>query len=297
MAGLVAGNKNEITKDELAAIRRFVLGGGVFISPYDKNNFGLEFSDYKVKVDSGFICVDGYCAYSKGEKTFDFVRAATEQYWFIYAELNMSVSPNELQIKRVNNGRSTERTFRKDYLPSEISGVYQYPLWRVRVTQNGVVSATDLRNIDAYVLIRNDKFSFVLLGLPDYVYTKYSFDCYTGDIILDDADKIEFGSSMQPNVIYCYKRGSNFYEIYRRSFTLISTYYNRRVDKIKSANPVASVHPKNVSYCDTAKRLTGLDPVVQSNVTGVTQSNSTSNTKLATTAFVHNVVTEELNNI
>lgn len=291
MNGIIAGNKNIITKDNLAKLRRFILGSGVFMSPEDGNNFGITiyYAKNKITVGKGALCVDGYGAYSK-ETSFDFVDAATEQNWIIYAELNMSENPNELILKKINIGRATDRKFRQDNLAVERSGVFQLPLWRVNITNQGVQGATDLRNLDAYVVSKGNFSLIILPGLvvPDYVYTKYEFDWKTGSFTLNETDKIA-DSSMSQNVEYFYKSSGVLYGVYKTT-RILTLWYNRRYDPVKSSTPTAFVKIKNVKNCVDAVSLDGLNPVIDSAVTAVTQSTNVSDTSVATTAYVHNKI-------
>lgn len=290
--GIIAGNLNEIKKDDLATLRRFILGSGAFLSPQDGNNFSITVSGNKVTIGRGILCVDGYCGYSKGGETFNFINAATEQYWFIYGELDMSLYPNGFTIKRVNNGRSTERSFRQDVLASERSGVYQLPLWMVKVTNAGIVDRTDLRKMDAYYVDWRGSW-WIITSLSDYseVYTKYSFDPRTGVFSFSNADKIQKSAMVRDQIYYLPYNNDNTkaYEVKKVSGLLLN-YRRRTIYREKETDFTNATKLKNVYNCIEAESLDGLNPVVDSNVVAVTQSNGTSNTTVATTAFVHNVL-------
>lgn len=88
----------------------------------------------------------GYCA----AMDIDILPPAVEQYHIIYLELNKSVIPNTCEVK-VRNNQSSPRilnnAFRQDQLSTIKTGVFQMPLWIIKITNKGIVYAKDLRNI------------------------------------------------------------------------------------------------------------------------------------------------------
>ena len=90
----------------------------------------------------------GYLGYVD-TSVFELIRPAIPQYHIIYVELDKSKIPNTCEIKIKNNQSSTsiERTFRQDYLDRVRTGIFQLPLWRIRVGSNGIEEVFDLRDL------------------------------------------------------------------------------------------------------------------------------------------------------
>lgn len=288
--GIITGNKNEITRETLATIRRFIIGDVAFVNSRDGFNFDAWKNGNTVYVEMGMLYVYGYVAMSTDTESFKFVRVNTEQYWFIYAEVDLSKYPNILTIKKVNNGRSTERTFRQDMLFAEKSGVYQRPLWRVHVTNEGIDAIEDVRMLGDYKFDRGDWERITSLIIPNEVYTKYSFDSITGELYLDEADKINKIDMVIGGTYYHSVASNRLTEYYKERGTP-PRYYGRISYIVKGEGYNSKMN--NVIYCGTAKVLEGVNPIIDQNATATTQQAGDSSQKVATTEFVHT----EINNI
>lgn len=169
--GIISGvgnettRENEITPDVVASYRKFVVGheSGV-IDEGDIRSFTAsiisatgEWKRYSnvVHVNAGTMFAYGYFGEAEAAD-FTFLPPAVEQYHIIYAELDKSVIPNKCTIKTKNNQGSSRiipNTFRQDELSTVKTGIYQLPLWIIKITQNGIESIYlprsqyDLRNI------------------------------------------------------------------------------------------------------------------------------------------------------
>lgn len=97
-------------------------------------------------IRQGIMFAYGYFGYVP-QSTFEFVRPAIPQYYIIYAELDRSIIPNTCYLKAKNNKQSTsiETLFRQDNLSMIKTGIFQLPLWRVKVDINGIQELYDLR--------------------------------------------------------------------------------------------------------------------------------------------------------
>ena len=160
--GIVATRENEITADNVATFRHFCVGyesgvvydvGNDFYAKVDGYVDGVD--DGKtatgrysntVHVSGGTVFAYGYFGSAKATD-FTFLPPAVEQWHIIYAELDRSIIPNRCTLKTKNNQSSSRilpNTFRQDELSLVKTGVYQVPLWFIRVTNKGV-EVEDLR--------------------------------------------------------------------------------------------------------------------------------------------------------
>ena len=101
-----------------------------------------------ISVGKGIMFAYGYVGFVD-ECKLEFIRPAISQYHIIYVELDRSKIPNTCILKVKNNQSSTsiERTFRQDYLDKVRTGIFQLPLWRVKVGSNGIEEVVDLRKL------------------------------------------------------------------------------------------------------------------------------------------------------
>lgn len=156
--------QNEITADNLAAVRNFIVGynetpdiAGVVVEGESINEhaFYCEISEDRqsVTIHDGLAFAYGYFGSSE-EVEFIILPPAVEQYHIVYLEFDRSVIPNACMLKIKNNQASANwkapNLFRQDQLSAIKTGVYQMPLWLLRVTNKGIRSATDLRNMRYY---------------------------------------------------------------------------------------------------------------------------------------------------
>lgn len=146
------GNKdtryNEITADDLATLRYFQIGWDYGVIDREGYNFSIkyEINTSSVEVGKGIMFAYGYFGFVD-ECRIEFIRPAISQYHIIYVELDRSKIPNTCILKVKNNQSSTsiERTFRQDYLDKVRTGIFQLPLWRIKVGSNGIEGVFDLR--------------------------------------------------------------------------------------------------------------------------------------------------------
>lgn len=138
---------NEITADDLAVDRNFKVGwnyGVVNRSNYNFNLLGYALN--KITIGQGVMFAYGYFGYAD-EFSFEFIRPSIPQYHIIYAELDRSQIPNTCKIKAKNNQSSIkiENAFRQDILSKVKTGIFQLPLWRVKIDSSGIKEVVDLR--------------------------------------------------------------------------------------------------------------------------------------------------------
>ena len=139
---------NEITADDLATLRYFQIGCDYGVVNRQGYRFDITYqlNTSSVEVDKGIMFSYGYFGFVDKSR-FEFIRPAISQYHIVYVELDRSKIPNTCTLKVKNNQSSTsiERTFRQDYLDKVRTGIFQLPLWRVKVGANGIEEVVDLR--------------------------------------------------------------------------------------------------------------------------------------------------------
>ena len=109
----------------------------------------LAQDDTMLKLNKGYIVAYGYVGYEE-PKTFYFNKTAATQYHFIYGEIDRSVIPNTFELKVKNNQGGSQikpTTFRQDILSMVKTGVYQLPLYRIKLGSNGIEEVKDIRDI------------------------------------------------------------------------------------------------------------------------------------------------------
>ena len=153
--GNATTRKNEITADDLAISRNYIYGWEYGVI----NRIGWNFNAYKdgnnVVVEKGIMFAYGYFGILPKSVTIPFIKPSATQYRFIYAEIDRSVVPNTCTIKVKNNQGSDKikpTTFRQDYLKSVRTGVFQLPLWRVKLNSEGIKEVVDVRDLKDYIM-------------------------------------------------------------------------------------------------------------------------------------------------
>lgn len=149
--GNATTRQNEITADDLAILRNYINGWEYGIINREGWNFNAYKEGNSVVVEKGIMFAFGYFGILPETIKIPFIKTSAVQYRFIYAEIDRSVIPNTFTIKVKNNQGSDKvkpTTFRQDYLSAVKTGVFQLPLWRVQLDNEGIADIdglTDLR--------------------------------------------------------------------------------------------------------------------------------------------------------
>lgn len=148
--GNAATRTNEITADDVAVLRNYIIGWDsmkIHISGDVYYNFLYDYTDTSFSLSRGIVQAYGYMGILDKPLTFVFNKTAATQYHFIYAEIDKSVVPNVFSIKIKNNQASSiikDTTFRQDVLSLVKTGVYQLPLYRITINENGINEIEDI---------------------------------------------------------------------------------------------------------------------------------------------------------
>ena len=149
--GNATTRENEITADDLAILRNYINGWEYGIINREGWNFNAYKEGNNVVVEKGIMFAYSYFGILPETIKIPFIKTSAVQYRFIYAEIDRSVIPNTFTIKVKNNQGSHKvkpTTFRQDYLSAVKTGVFQLPLWRVQLDNEGIADIdglTDLR--------------------------------------------------------------------------------------------------------------------------------------------------------
>ena len=128
---------NEITADDIATLRYKIYGWDYGVI----NGFAETHNTDSITLDFGVMFAYGYFGCLPSAVTLYFHKVAQTQYQFIYAELDKSTIPNTFKIKVKNNqgGKNPKPTdFRQDILSVVKTGVFQLPLYRITLNENGI---------------------------------------------------------------------------------------------------------------------------------------------------------------
>lgn len=172
---------NTISTSMVDGVSKYkVYADGTYIGYIDSNNVWhresqdiVSGSPNSVQLQQGIMFAYGYFGYIPSS-VFEFINPAIPQYYILYAELDRSRIPNTCKIKVKNNqsSKNIENTFRQDILSKFRTGVFQLPLYMVKVDVNGVQDITDLRVLrdkikDVYtVSLTNNIYGYI----PDSVH-------------------------------------------------------------------------------------------------------------------------------
>lgn len=160
------GDENVIDKDNVAIVRDFIFGDeyGVINGFNASIESGTQGSN-AVKLEKGQLYAYGYVAELPESVTFNYLLPSVEQYWFIYGEIDMSRVPNRFTVKTKNNGRSQNATWRQDVLSSIRTGVFQLPLYCVKLTADGAQELESLiKNKDCITNVYNADIAEICIG-------------------------------------------------------------------------------------------------------------------------------------
>lgn len=147
--GNSATRNNEITADDLAILRNHIFGWDYGVLDIEGYNFNADKDGDNIVLEKGVMFAYGYLGMLPEPITIPFIKTSAIQYRIIYAEIDRSVVPNTFKIKVKNNQGSDKikpTTFRQDYLTAVRTGVFQLPLWQVKLDSSGIVDIDGLVN-------------------------------------------------------------------------------------------------------------------------------------------------------
>ena len=146
--GDVVTGKNEITPQFDAKINKFVSVNNAFVVGSDEDRFAVGIISRGVTIGPGMACAYGYYGMSDTTVQFNFViPSSSTQYAKIYAEFDLSSSPQNFSIKATPQSSSNVIDLTQDNLSTMPTGKYQLELYLITIQSNGTIRATDSRVI------------------------------------------------------------------------------------------------------------------------------------------------------
>lgn len=143
--GIAATRKNEITADDLAVIRNFIMGYDYGVIGADSFKLTAYASESRIHVTRGLMYAYGYLGYMPTDSDFYIVPPSVPQYYIVYAEIDKSVIPNTFKISILNNQGSDKVDLRQDVLSSVRTGIFRMPLHRLLVYYNKTDDGIDVK--------------------------------------------------------------------------------------------------------------------------------------------------------
>lgn len=144
--GDVKTGKNEILPSFDAKILRYITQNAAGVSWTEANKFALTVIDRGIQVGAGMVQAFGYFGMSDSPTQLTFVYpAGSAQYSRIYAEINLSVTPHQFEIKATSQSTTSNIPLLQDDLSAMPSGVYQVPLYLLTINSNNTITYTDQR--------------------------------------------------------------------------------------------------------------------------------------------------------
>lgn len=143
--GVIGTRENKITADNVGVVRNWIVGNnsyGIGNGVLPNCRFKAEIlSTSEIRIGKGICLAYGYMGYNDRDITFTFQLPSVDQYWILYGELDKSVVPNTFIVKVKNNQGYAdigEYTMRQDQLSTIKTGVYQEPLYLLKVSADGI---------------------------------------------------------------------------------------------------------------------------------------------------------------
>lgn len=148
--GVSDTRQNEITADNVGLFRNWVVGNdsyGIGNGVLSNCHFEAEIlTANEIRIGKGICLAYGYMGYNDRDITFTFQLPSVTQYWIVYGEIAKSVVPNTFIVKVKNNQGYAdigEYTMRQDQLSTIKTGIYQEPLYLLRVSADNGVEIID----------------------------------------------------------------------------------------------------------------------------------------------------------
>lgn len=138
--------QNEIVPSFDAKIFNFISATEPCVVSSETDRFNITLQDRAVTIGSGMAFAYGYFGMSDSNTKLNFVTpSSANQYAKVYAEFNLSSTPQTFSIKSTPQSNSSVIDLTQDNLNQTPSGIYQLPLYLLTLYTNGTVGMQDLR--------------------------------------------------------------------------------------------------------------------------------------------------------
>lgn len=140
--------KNEISPLFDAKINKFLVTLNPCVVGSESKKFAISIIDRGVTIGPGMAFAHGYFGMSDATVQFNYVVPSSKpQYAKVYAEFDLSKTPQAFAIKTTPQTDSSVINLLQDNLGEIPSGVYQLPLYLLTININGSIGYSDTREI------------------------------------------------------------------------------------------------------------------------------------------------------
>lgn len=140
--------KNEISPQFDAKINKFLVTLNPCVVGSESKKFAISIIDRGVTIGPGMAFAHGYFGMSDATVQFNYVVPSSRaQYTKVYAEFDLSKTPQSFSIKTTPQTDSSVINLLQDNLGEIPSGVYQLPLYLITINPNGSIGYSDIREI------------------------------------------------------------------------------------------------------------------------------------------------------
>lgn len=138
--------KNEIVPTFDAKIFNFYAQVTPGVIATEKDRFPITLVDRGVIIGPGMAHAFGYFGMSDSPQTFNYVIPSSQiQYSKVYAEFDLSARPQSFAIKVTPQSDTSVIELVQDDLADVTAGIYQLPLYLVKIQTNGAITFEDIR--------------------------------------------------------------------------------------------------------------------------------------------------------
>lgn len=140
--------KNEIVPTFDAKIYNFYSQVVPGVVASEKNRFPISVIDRGIIVGPGLAHAFGYFGLSDAPAQFNFIIPSSQtQYSKVYVEFDLSARPQNFAVKVTPQSDTEVIELQQDDLTDTTAGIFQVPLYLVKIQTNGTITFTDQRQM------------------------------------------------------------------------------------------------------------------------------------------------------
>lgn len=140
--------QNEIIPTFDAKIYKFCAQIGPGVIATEKERFPITLVDRGIIIGPGMAHAFGYFGLSDSPQTFNYVIPSSQtQYSKVYAEFDLSARPQSFSIKVTPQSDTSVIELQQDDLSEVTTGIFQLPLFLIKIQTNGTITFEDIRSM------------------------------------------------------------------------------------------------------------------------------------------------------
>ena len=140
--------KNEIVPTFDAKIFNFYAQVTPGVIATEKDRFPITLVDRGIIIGPGMAHAFGYFGMSDAPQAFNYVIPSSQtQYSKVYVEFDLSARPQSFSIKVTPQSDTSVIELQQDNLVDVTAGIYQLPLYLVKIQTNGTITFDDIRQM------------------------------------------------------------------------------------------------------------------------------------------------------